>query len=61
MVRIIAGTLIEVGMGRREIEAVKQAIDRKDRKLAGPTAPARGLVLLKIVYKSEGEETGQIQ
>ena len=61
MVRIIAGTLIEVGMGRREIETVKQAIDRKDRKLAGPTAPARGLVLLKIVYKSEGEETGQIQ
>ena len=61
MVRIIAGTLIEVGMGRREIETVKQAIDRKDRKLAGPTAPARGLVLLKIVYKSEGEESGQIQ
>ena len=61
MVRIIAGTLIEVGMGRREIETVKQAIDRKDRALAGPTAPARGLVLLKIDYKSGEEETGQIQ
>ncbi len=59
MVRIIAGTLIEVCMGRREIETVKQAIDRKDRTLAGPTAPARGLVLLKIVYKSGEEDTGE--
>lgn len=57
MVRIIAGTLIEVGMGRREPEMVRQAIERADRKLAGPTAPARGLVLLGIEY-GDGEEAG---
>lgn len=53
MVRIIAGTLIEVGMGRREISTVKRAIDEADRKLAGPTAPANGLKLVKIFYKDE--------
>ncbi|MCR4605788.1 MAG: tRNA pseudouridine(38-40) synthase TruA, partial [Eubacterium sp.] len=50
MVRIIAGTLIEVGQGRRTPESVKKAIDEKNRELAGPTAPAKGLVLKEIRY-----------
>lgn len=53
MVRIIAGTLIEVGMGRREPESVAQALCRADRSLAGPTAPANGLTLMRIEYEEE--------
>ncbi|MGN1205367.1 MAG: tRNA pseudouridine(38-40) synthase TruA [Eubacterium sp.] len=51
MVRIIAGTLVEVGLGRREIAMVSQAIEKADRALAGPTAPPEGLSLIKIEYK----------
>jgi len=50
MVRIIAGTLIEVGLGRRDIETVKRAIEEGERTLAGPTAPAKGLILKQIIY-----------
>ena len=52
MVRIIAGTLIEVGLGRREISMVEEAITKADRALAGPTAPPEGLTLIKINYKN---------
>lgn len=51
MVRIIAGTLVEVGMCRRSIEMVRQAVEQADRKLAGPTAPAHGLTLIQIEYE----------
>ena len=51
MVRIIAGTLIEVGLGRRSLETVRRAIAEGDRSLAGPTAPAKGLILKRIVYE----------
>ena len=50
MVRIIAGTLIEVGLGRRSPDTVKEAIETGERTLAGPTAPAKGLTLKGIVY-----------
>lgn len=53
MVRIIAGTLLEVGMGRIAPEKVKQIIEGKDRGLAGPTAPAQGLRLVRIDYELE--------
>lgn len=45
MVRIIAGTLINVGRGHTEPEFVKDMIESRDRSLAGPTAPAKGLIL----------------
>lgn len=45
MVRIIAGTLIEVGRGNREPEDVKKMLQAKCRQAAGPTAPANGLTL----------------
>lgn len=53
MVRIIAGTLIEVGLGRRSLETVKRAIEEGDRTLAGPTAPAKGLILKQIIYDEQ--------
>lgn len=50
MVRIMTGTLLEVGQGRMEPEQVKEILEARDRRLAGPTAPARGLCLLKVDY-----------
>jgi tRNA pseudouridine38-40 synthase len=50
MVRNIVGTLVEVGKGRQPVEWVKRALDSKDRNQAGPTAPAHGLTLMKILY-----------
>lgn len=51
MVRIIAGTLTEVGLGRRTVESVAEAVKTGERRKAGPTAPAQGLMLLGIEYK----------
>ena len=51
MVRIIVGTLIRVGRGFYEPEKVKEILEAKDRKAAGVTAPAHGLILTKIEYK----------
>ena len=50
MVRIIAGTLVEVGRGHIKPEDVAGIIAAKDRAKAGPTAPARGLRLVEIEY-----------
>lgn len=52
MVRIIAGTLLEVGKGTMSPEEVKEAILSCDREKAGPTAPAKGLRLIRIDYES---------
>ena len=51
MVRIIAGTLLQVGSGVREPISVKEALEAKNREAAGPTAPAKGLHLLEIHFK----------
>ena len=53
MVRIIAGTLIEVGLGRRDIDTVRRAVLEGDRTDAGPTAPAKGLTLKRILYDTD--------
>lgn len=50
MVRIIAGTLIEIGMGRREPEEMTRILEAKDRGAAGPTAPAHGLTMMGIEF-----------
>ena len=50
MVRIIAGTLLKVGGGHILPEEIEKIIAGKDRALAGPTAPAKGLTLVKICY-----------
>ncbi len=50
MVRIIAGTLIQVGIHYYEPEKVAWMLEQKDRTVSGPTAPAKGLTLVKIEY-----------
>ena len=50
MVRIIAGTLIEIGQGKINANDLPNIIDSKDRKKAGKTAQAVGLVLKKVKY-----------
>lgn len=50
MVRIMTGTLIEVGLGKRTTESVKEALEAKDRLKAGYTAPAEGLFLKTVEY-----------
>jgi len=50
MVRIIAGTLLEVGRGTLKPEQMKEILDAKDRQAAGPTAPARGLTLVDFQF-----------
>jgi tRNA pseudouridine38-40 synthase len=56
MVRIIAGTLIEVGLGRTQPEEVKAILQSKDRSRAGYTAPAAGLYLLRVYYDPKNME-----
>jgi len=51
MVRIIAGTLIEVGYGKIPVAKIKDIIASKDRPQAGRTAEARGLALKYVLYK----------
>ncbi|MDO4296313.1 MAG: tRNA pseudouridine(38-40) synthase TruA [bacterium] len=50
MVRILVGTLVEIGDGRREPEEMKQILEAKDRGAAGYTAPPQGLFLVKVFY-----------
>ena len=52
MVRIIAGTLLEVGEGKINPEEVKKILDAKDRKMAGKTLSAYGLCLIKVEYEN---------
>lgn len=50
MVRIIIGTLLNVGYGHKKPEHVKEMLEEEERKIAGPTAPAHGLTLMEIKY-----------
>jgi tRNA pseudouridine38-40 synthase len=50
MVRILVGTLLEVGWGRRNAEQFREILEKRDRTLAGPTAPPRGLFLVRVDY-----------
>ncbi|MBZ4688526.1 MAG: tRNA pseudouridine38-40 synthase [Clostridia bacterium] len=50
MVRIIAGTLLEVGKGKIAPEEITEIIEAREREKAGPTAPAKGLYLMKVFY-----------
>ncbi len=50
MVRIIAGTLIEIGLGRRTVNAFSEAYETLDRLSLGVTAPPQGLELTKVNY-----------
>lgn len=50
MVRIIAGTLVDVGMGRISPDDIGDILESKDRTRAGRTAPAHGLYLVEVYY-----------
>ena len=50
MVRIIAGTLVEVGLGKIKPEEITEIIDSKDRQKAGKTLPPYGLYLVEVNY-----------
>lgn len=62
MVRIIAGTLLEVGQGKRTPESMSGVLAARSRAAAGPTAPACGLTLIKYEYTEtdqDREEEGE--
>ena len=48
MVRILAGTLLEVGLGEREADSMQAVLDARDRTAAGKTAPVQGLILWEV-------------
>lgn len=50
MVRILTGTLIEVGLGKREVSSISDLLDGKLRSKAGHKAPAHGLCMEKVLY-----------
>lgn len=53
MVRAIVGTMVETGFGKLDIEGFRKIIEAKDRRKAGTSAPAHGLVLMDIEYPPE--------
>ena len=50
MVRILSGTLIEVGLSERSVGSVGEALESMERKNAGILAPAKGLTLIEVLY-----------
>lgn len=50
MVRIIIGTLLEVGTGKKKPEEIEQILEKRERQAAGKTAPAHGLFLKEVKY-----------
>ncbi len=55
MCRILAGTIVETGLGKFELENIQEALDKKDREYAGVTAPPGGLTLMQVVYPEDKE------
>jgi tRNA pseudouridine38-40 synthase len=56
MVRILTGTILEAGIGKRRPEELKEILEKRDRKHAGKTAPGHGLYLWKVFYSSSDLE-----
>lgn len=53
MVRIIAGTLADIGLGKKSPDELPEIMDGKDRKRSGHTAPPQGLYLAEVYYENE--------
>ena len=53
MVRILTGTLLEVGLGKRRPEEMKAVLEARNREAAGATAPPEGLSLMQVEYDGE--------
>lgn len=59
MVRNIVGTLVEIGRASLDVDDLPRILAARDRMLAGPTAPARALYLVEVLYDTEiSEDTG---
>jgi tRNA pseudouridine38-40 synthase len=56
MCRGIAGTLVQAGLGKFPADEVRRMLEKRDRRAAGMTAPAHGLVLWKVFYKGRKAE-----
>ncbi len=50
MIRILVGTLLEVGLGERSVEGIPKIICAKNREMAGPLVPGKGLILEEVYY-----------
>jgi len=61
MVRIIVGTLVEVGLGRMAPKAVGEALEARDRRAAGRTAPPHGLCLLRVDYEAPAAPNASVR
>ena len=59
MVRILTGTLLEVGLGKRAPEDMREVLEAKNREAAGATAPPEGLFLIHVEYGSGEENEGK--
>jgi len=59
MIRIVAGSLTEVGRGRREVSWMGELLEARDRTRAGRTAPACGLTLVRVDYEHDGSESAR--
>lgn len=58
MCRGMVGTLVQAGLGKFPPEEIRVMLSKKDRRVAGMTAPAHGLVLWKVNYRKRGGATG---
>jgi tRNA pseudouridine38-40 synthase len=61
MCRGIAGTIVQVGLGKFPPGEIKKILEKKDRRVAGMTAPAQGLVLWKVFYARSQKSESRIQ
>jgi tRNA pseudouridine38-40 synthase len=61
MCRGIVGTVVQVGQGKFRAQDIQSILARKDRRVAGMTAPAHGLVLWKVVYKKAQSSKSKAQ
>jgi tRNA pseudouridine38-40 synthase len=61
MCRGIVGTIIQVGLGKFPAGEIKQMLAKKDRRVAGMTAPAHGLVLWKVFYSTQRRKDAKAQ
>lgn len=57
MVRTIAGSLVDVGLGKRPPDWIAEVLASRDRRRAGPTAPPQGLCLERVYYPELGDQT----
>jgi len=61
MCRGIVGTLVQVGLGKIPAAEIKRILAKKDRRVAGMTAPAHGLVLWKVFYKQQRNKATKVK